>query len=96
MHSRPLHHHIPPPHLLHLTAIQHTLDGPLQHDAVINALRPVHHASIPGSKIDISQNGAAAGHESELASLDFVFVGADVGIVVEVGGERGGEGHAHG
>lgn len=98
MHRSPLHRNIPPLHQCRLPLLQHHLNLPLQHNPVIQTLRPVHQAGIPRRKVYHSADGAVRVDQAQGFVLEEVLVGFEVGVVVEVCGELGGrvyqaEGH---
>lgn len=95
VHSRSLHHDITPAHELRLAAVQHALDLPFEHDAVIHALSAVHHAGVSRCEIHVSQHRSTTAHKPKLARFDLLLVCPHVGIVVEIGRERGRESYAH-
>ena len=90
MHRGPLHRHIAPVHQLRFPRIQHQLNAPLQHHAVIQALRSMHHAVETRREVDDSADGAAGIYEPEFAGGQEGVVGCDVGVGIEGGWEAGG------
>lgn len=84
MHRRPLHRNIPPLQRPPVPGVQQHLNLPLQHDPVVQALRPMHHAGALGREVHDPADGAVGVHEAQRARGQDLVVCGDVGVVVQV------------
>lgn len=89
MNRRPLHRHIAARHQRATPIVQLQHHVPVQHDGVVQALRPVHHADVAGRQVQDPAHGAARVHEAQRARGGERFVRGDVEVCVQVGGHAG-------
>ena len=90
MTSPPLHSNITPPHNLLRPIIHPHLHFPLQHDPIVQRLRPMHQWFRTRSEIDNARDSAIGVDETKFAGFEELVVGVEVGVGVEGDGELGG------
>lgn len=89
----PLHRDVPPPHHPRHPFIQYHLHLPLEHDAVIQRLRPVHQRPRPRAEIHDPRHGPVGVDEPELLGREERVVRGQVRVAVQVGREARGRVH---
>lgn len=88
--GRPLDGDIPAVHGARLARVEDHLDGALEDDTVVEALRAVHDALVARGEVDDAADGAVRVDEAEVAGGEERIVGGDVPVIVEAGRELGG------
>ncbi|KAL5349580.1 hypothetical protein ACLOAV_005875 [Pseudogymnoascus australis] len=78
-------------HKLRLTRVKQQLNGALKDDAIIETLRPMHHAIEAGREVNNTADGSSGIDEPKFASGSQGIMGFDVCVGVEYRGEGGGE-----
>ncbi|OBT98935.1 hypothetical protein VE01_02449 [Pseudogymnoascus verrucosus] len=77
-------------HKLRLTRVKQQLNGALKDDAIIETLRPMHHAIEAGREVNNTADGFSGIDEPKFASGSQGIMGFDVCVGVEYRGEGGG------
>ncbi|KFX98531.1 hypothetical protein O988_04292, partial [Pseudogymnoascus sp. VKM F-3808] len=77
-------------HKLRLTRVKKQLNGALKDDAIIETLRPTHHAIEAGREFNNTGDGSSGIDEPKFASGSQGIMGFDIYVGVEYRGEGGG------
>ena len=84
MHRSPLHSNISRSHQLSLPRIQHQFNLSLNHDAIIQTLRSVHHALKTWGEVYRATDCAMRVYKTEFARWQYAVVSFDISVVVKV------------